>query len=76
MKRIAQKTQWFLTVAACLALSGAVAGISAARTVTLRPAPTSSTRSLPLPALDRVVAKLAAEARTRTHVGNAGSEIR
>jgi hypothetical protein len=76
MKRITPKTQWLLSIAACLALGGAVAGIGAARAVTLRPAPTSATPSLPLPALDRVVAKLAAEARARTHADSSRAEIR
>jgi hypothetical protein len=58
--------QWLLGLAACAALGGAVAGISAARAVTLSATPTSDVRAIPLPALDRVVAKLAAEARERT----------
>jgi len=76
MKRIASKRQLFLSVGACLALGGALLGIGAARAVTLRPAPTWSTRSVPMPALDRVIAKLAAEARERAHAGNGSAEIR
>jgi hypothetical protein len=70
MKRINWKNQWFLGIGAALALSIAVAGISAARTVTLRPAPTLRVRNVPLPALDRAVARLAAEARSRTVASN------
>jgi hypothetical protein len=70
MKRITAKNQWLLALAASVALGGTVAGISAARAVTLRPTPTRSLRNLPLPALDRVVARLALEARTRTLADN------
>jgi hypothetical protein len=76
MKRITWKNQWLLGIAASLALGGAVAGVSAARAVTVRPAPTHRVRNLPLPALDRAVARLAMEARSRTLASNAQSEIR
>jgi hypothetical protein len=76
MKRINWKNQWFLAIAAALALGIAVAGISAARAVTLRPAPTPRVRNLPLPALDRMVAKFAAEARSRTLATNTRAELR
>lgn len=76
MKRINWKNQWFLGIAAALALGSAVAGISAARAVTLRPAPTHRVRNLPLPALDRAVARLAAEARSRTLASNTRAELR
>ena len=76
MKRIPWKNQWLLGIAAFMALGSAVAGISAARAVTLRPAPTHRVRNLPLPALDRMVAKLAAEARSRTLASNGPVEIR
>jgi hypothetical protein len=70
MKRIPWQNQWFLALAASLALGVAVAGVSAARAVTLRPAPTKRMHSVPVPALDRMVAKLAAEARSRTLADN------
>ena len=76
MKRIGWKNQWFLGIGAVLALGIAVAGISAARAVTLRPAPTHRVRDLPLPALDRMVAKLAAEARSRTLASNTPAQRR
>jgi hypothetical protein len=76
MKRIHGKNQWFLGVAAALSLSIAVAGISAARAVALRPVPTHRLRNLPLPALDRMVAKLAAEARSRTVASNTSTDLR
>jgi hypothetical protein len=66
MKRISRKNQWLLGLAACAALGGAFAGISTARTVTMPHVTTSEVTSVPLPALDRVIAKLAAEARSRT----------
>jgi hypothetical protein len=66
MKRIPWQKQWFWGLGALLALGSVAATISAARAVTLRPLPTVSTRQLPLPALDRVMAKLAADARSRT----------
>jgi hypothetical protein len=70
MKRIHWKKQWFLGLAAALSLGVAGAGISAARAVALRPVPNHRVRNLPLPALDRMVAKLAAEARSRTVASN------
>jgi len=76
MKRIPWKSHWFLGAAAALSLSIAAAGISAARAVTVRPAPTLRVRNLPLPALDRMVAKFAAEARSRTVASNAGTSHR
>jgi hypothetical protein len=76
MRRIPTKNHWFLGLAACLALGGAMASLSAARAVTLRPAPTYSTKSLPMPALDRVIAKLAVEARSRTLADNSHSDLR
>jgi len=76
MKRIPWTNQWFLGVAAALSLGVAMAGISAARAVALRPTPAHRLRSIPLPALDRMVAKLAAEARTRTVAANTRAELR
>jgi hypothetical protein len=76
MKRISWKNQWFLAIAAAMALGIAVAGISAARAVTMRPAPTHRVRNLPLPALDRAVARLAAEARSRTVASNTTARLR
>jgi hypothetical protein len=76
MKRIPWKNQWLLGLAACLSLGLAVAGISAARAVTLRPAPTHRVRTVPLPALDRMIAKLAAEARSGTLAANTAAEVR
>jgi len=70
MKRIPWKKQWFLGVAAALSLSIAIAGIAAARAVALRPVPAHRVKNLPLPALDRMVAKFAAEARSRTLASN------
>jgi len=76
MKRISWKNQWILGIGAAMALGIAIAGISAARAVTLRPAPTLRVRNLPLPALDRAVARLAAEARSRTLATNTRAELR
>jgi hypothetical protein len=76
MKRIPWKNQWFLGIAAALSLSIAVAGISAARAVALRPSPSHRLRNVPVPALDRMVAKLAAEARSRTVASNTRAELR
>jgi len=59
-----------------LALGIAIAGVTAARAVALRPAPSHRMRSIPLPALDRMVAKLAAEARSRTVAANTSAELR
>ena len=70
MKRIPWRNQWILGVAATLALGAAVAGISAAHAVSVRPLPAHRVRSVPVPALDRVMAKLAAEARSRTLATN------
>ena len=70
MKRIQWKKQWFLGIAAALSLGVAIAGISAARAVALRPVPNHRVRNVPVPALDRMVAKLAAEARARTVASN------
>jgi hypothetical protein len=77
MKRIPWKKQWFLSAAAALSLGVAVAGVSAARTVALRPVPPKHrATSFPLPALDRMVAKLASEARARTVAANTRAELR
>ena len=76
MKRITWKKQWFLGLAAALSLGIAIAGISAARAVALRPVPNHRVRNLPLPALDRMVAKLAAEARARTVATNTPADLR
>ena len=76
MMRIQWKTQWFLVIAAAMSLGIAGAGISAARAVALRPAPTHRLRNVPLPALDRMVAKLAAEARSRTVASNTRADLR
>jgi hypothetical protein len=75
MKRIPWKKHWFLGLAAALSLGVAVAGISAARAVALRPVPNHRVRNLPLPALDRMVAKLAAEARARTVATNTRADF-
>jgi hypothetical protein len=76
MKRIPWKSHWFLGIAAALSLGVAGAGISAARAVTLRPAPIHRLRNVPVPALDRMVAKLAAEARSRTVASNTRADLR
>lgn len=76
MKRIPWKKQWFLGAAAVVALGIATAGISAARAVTRRPVPGHRVRNIPFPALDREVAKLAAEARSRTLATNTSADLR
>jgi len=76
MKRIPEKTQWFLGLMGVLALGVGVAGVSMARTGLAPRSPAERVRNLPLPALDRVVAKLAAEARSRTLATNSSDEIR
>jgi len=77
MKRIPWKKQWFLGAAAALSLGVAMAGVSAARTAALRPIPPKHrVTNIALPALDRVVAKLAPEARARTVAANTRAELR
>jgi hypothetical protein len=70
MKRIPWKNQWLLSLGVSLALGGVIVSISAARAVSGTPEPTPSVRQMPLPALDRMVAKLAAEARARSLAAN------
>jgi hypothetical protein len=70
MKQILPKKHWFLGAGAVLALSVAIAGISAARAVVVRPAPSQRMVKVPMPALDRAIAKLAGEARARTLADN------
>jgi hypothetical protein len=57
-----QKRPWFIAASAALLIATAV-GASAARTPT-PPAATSVASAIPVPALDRLVARLAAEARS------------
>jgi hypothetical protein len=70
MKRIPWINQWLLAVAAAAAVAGAVLAFVAARPVSARPAVSHRLRNVPVPALDRVLAKLAAEARSRTLATN------
>jgi hypothetical protein len=80
MRLIRSKKQWIMVGAAGLALGAGLSGISAARAVTKRRALCHSVAELSLPALDRTIKRLAAEARA-SHpiiiaVGNPTDRIR
>lgn len=66
MKQIPWKNRWLLGLSVSLVLGGVIVSISASRASAVAAQPTSSVRHIPMPALDRVVAKLAAEARAHT----------
>jgi hypothetical protein len=63
MRLIRSKKHWIVVGAAGLALSAGIVGIGAARAVTKRRAVCHSVATLSLPALDRTMKRLAAEAR-------------
>jgi hypothetical protein len=66
------KNPWYSGLIGAIALIGLGAGLFVSRTAPSRPLRTARSVGVPLPALDRVVAQLAAEARaTRLAVNSA-----
>jgi hypothetical protein len=80
MRVIRTKKHWILLGAAGLALGAAVAGISTARIAGKRRVIRHSVAALSLPALDRTIARLAAEARASSPIviasGNSAARVR
>jgi hypothetical protein len=73
MNQIRAKRHWYLALIGLIAFAVGMAGFFGLRTVASRRAPIAHT-PIPLPALDRTIARLAIEARATTIATNSGGD--